>query len=161
MTASGDGRVPPVWQPLAPRALTLRRVEVALVAVPLLLVCLAVALRSVPLAGGLAAVVLIAAAVALLLVRRRARAWGYAEREADLLVRRGLLVRRLSVVPYGRMQVVDVTSGPLSRRLGLASVELHTAAATSDAKVPALQTAEAERLRDRLAALGEARASGL
>ena len=110
------------------------------------------------------AVVVIAAVVtglALSSVERRWRAWGYAEREDDLLVRRGVLVRRLSVVPYGRMQYVDVTAGPLDRRLGLARVTLHTAAAASDASIPGLPEAEARRLRDRLAALGEARAAGL
>jgi len=76
-------------------------------------------------------------------------------------VRRGILVRRLSIVPYGRMQFVDVESGVLSRRFGLAEVRLHTAAAASDARIPGLDAAEADRLRDRLTALGEARAAGL
>jgi len=92
---------------------------------------------------------------------RSLRSWGYAERADDLLVRHGLLYRRLSIVPYGRMQFVDVTAGPVERLLGLATVQLHTAAAASDAKIPGLPPAEAARLRDRLAALGEARAEGL
>ena len=97
----------------------------------------------------------------LVAVERRYAAWGYLEREDDLLVRRGVLVRRSSVVPYGRMQYVDVTAGPLARRYGLATVTLHTAAAASDAFVPGLLAAEASRLRDRLAALGEARQAGV
>lgn len=92
---------------------------------------------------------------------RAVRAWGYAERDNDLLVRHGLLVRRLSIVPYARMQFVDVSAGPLERAFGLATVQLHTAAATSDAKIPGLRPAEASRLRDRLTALGEDRAEGL
>ena len=59
------------------------------------------------------------------------------------------------------MQYVDVTSGPLDRRLGLATVTLHTAAAATDASIPGLLAEEATRLRDRLAALGEARQAGL
>jgi membrane protein YdbS with pleckstrin-like domain len=43
----------------------------------------------------------------------------------------------------------------------LATVQLHTAAAASDARIPGLATTEAERLRDRLTALGEAKATGL
>ena len=35
----------------------------------------------------------------------------------------GVLVRRVSVVPYGRMQLVEVTSGPVERHFGLASVQ--------------------------------------
>lgn len=92
---------------------------------------------------------------------RAVRAWGYAERDRDLLVRHGLLVRRLSIVPYARMQFVDVTAGPLERALGLATVQLHTAAAATDAKVPGLTPAEASRLRDRLTALGEDLGEGL
>ncbi|HTF08655.1 MAG TPA: PH domain-containing protein [Asanoa sp.] len=92
---------------------------------------------------------------------RAVRAWGYAERDHDLLVRHGLLVRRLSIVPYARMQFVDVSAGPLERAFNLSTVQLHTAAAASDARVPGLRPAEASRLRDRLTALGEDRAEGL
>jgi membrane protein YdbS with pleckstrin-like domain len=91
----------------------------------------------------------------------RYRAWGYAEREDDLLVRRGVLIRRMSIVPYGRMQFVDVTAGPVDRMFRLATVQLHTAAAATDARIPGLAVEEAHRLRDRLAALGEAQAAGL
>ena len=110
-------------------------------------------------AGAAAGLVLLG--LTLLAVERRWRAWGYLEREDDLVVRRGVLVHRTSVVPYGRMQYVDVTAGPLDRRLGIATVTLHTAAAATDAFVPGLLADEATRLRDRLAALGEARQAGL
>ena len=92
---------------------------------------------------------------------RAVLAWGYAERERDLLVRHGLLIRRLSIVPYARMQFVDVTAGPIERTFGLATVQLHTASAASDARVPGLPPDEASRLRDRLAALGEDHGEGL
>ena len=92
---------------------------------------------------------------------RAVKAWGYAERDNDLLVRHGLVIRRLSIVPYARMQFVDVTAGPLERAFRLATVQLHTAAAASDAKIPGLPPEEASRLRDRLTALGEDRAEGL
>lgn len=108
-----------------------------------------------------AALVAVVTGLALLSVERRWAAWGYLERADDLLVRRGVLVRRTSVVPYGRMQYVDVTAGPLDRRLGLATVTLHTAAAATDASIPGLLADEAARLRDRLAALGEVRQAGV
>ncbi|MFV2101252.1 PH domain-containing protein [Micromonospora sp. LOL_024] len=113
-----------------------------------------------PFGVALAGVLLFAAWRAVTIVRA-VRAWGYAEREDDLLVRHGLLVRRLSIVPYSRMQFVDVSAGPLERAFDLATVQLHTAAAASDARVPGLRPAEASRLRDRLTALGEDRAEGL
>jgi hypothetical protein len=59
------------------------------------------------------------------------------------------------------MQFVDVTAGPLQRRFGVATVQLHTAAAATDAQIPGLVPVEAARLRDRLAAHGESRAAGL
>ena len=108
-----------------------------------------------------AAGALLAGAVFDVLLQRRVGAWGYLEREDDLLIRRGLLVRRLSVVPYGRMQFIDVIAGPVERSLGLATVRLHTAAAATDARIPGLAADEAARLRDRLAELGEADAAGL
>jgi membrane protein YdbS with pleckstrin-like domain len=107
------------------------------------------------------AVVVVAAVWRSIITVRAVKAWGYAERDNDLLVRHGLLVRRLSIVPYARMQYVDVTAGPLERVFGLATVQLHTAAAASDARVPGLPAEEASRLRDRLTALGEDRAEGL
>src|SRR5207302_2905189 len=103
------------------------------------------------------AVVAVAAGVVLWVERRRYRAWAYREREEDLIVSRGVLVRRVSVVPYGRMQYVEITAGPFERAFRLATVQLHTAAAASDARIPGLERDEAARLRDRLAVLGEAR----
>jgi membrane protein YdbS with pleckstrin-like domain len=93
--------------------------------------------------------------------QRRVRAWAYREREDDLMVRRGVMISRLSVIPYGRMQFIDVIAGPIERAFGLATVRMHTAAASSDARIPGLPHEEAARLRDRLAQLGEARAAGL
>ncbi|MBU6147685.1 MAG: PH domain-containing protein [Actinomycetales bacterium] len=95
------------------------------------------------------------------IIGRQVRAWGYLEREADLLVRSGVLIQRLVIVPYGRMQMVDVTAGPLERWLGLATVQLHTAAATTDATIPGLPPGQAAGLRDRLAAQGESRSAGM
>ncbi|MFJ9342413.1 PH domain-containing protein [Streptomyces sp. NPDC101733] len=95
------------------------------------------------------------------MIGRNWRSWRYAERADDLLISRGVLWTEQTVVPYGRMQLVEVTSGPLERRFGLASLQLHTAAAASDARIPGLAPAEAERLRDRLTELGEARSAGL
>jgi membrane protein YdbS with pleckstrin-like domain len=150
------------WRRPSPRLLAMRRAEVAAVT---LVVALAAGVPA-GLAAGWAGPVAAGAAVALglaaeLFVRRRVRAWAYAEREDDLLVRRGVMFSRLSVVPYGRMQFIDVTAGPVERSFGLATVHMHTAAAASDARIPGLDRDEAARLRDRLAELGEGRAAGI
>jgi membrane protein YdbS with pleckstrin-like domain len=151
------------WQGLDPALLRLRRGEtVVTVLVVTAVVAVLLALLAGPLPA-LVAVVVGAVALALVLraVARRFASWGWTEREDDLLLRRGVLVQRTTVVPYGRMQFVDVTAGPLDRRFGLATVVLHTAAVSTGASIPGLRAAEATRLRDRLAALGEARAAGV
>jgi uncharacterized protein len=153
---------PEEWRTPSRQLLKLRRLEVgapALVAVILLAVVGAISGSAVALA--LAGAGLVAGALSWGFVGRRYRSWGYAEREEDLLIRRGVTFARLSVVPYGRMQFIDVTAGPLERTFGLATVRLHTAAAATDARIPGLAREEAARLRDRLAELGEAQAAGL
>ena len=153
----------PVWRRPDPALLRVRRgLVLGLFTGPGLLASLAL-LVLVGRLQALAVVLIVGTVTGLLLqaVRRRYEAWGYLERDDDLLVRRGVLVRRTSVVPYGRMQYVDVTAGPLDRRMGLATVTLHTAAAATDASIPGLRSLEAARLRDRLAALGEAHQAGV
>ncbi|MFI7587922.1 PH domain-containing protein [Spongisporangium articulatum] len=95
------------------------------------------------------------------IIGRQVAAYGYAERADDLLVRRGVMFRNLVVVPYGRMQFVDVQAGPLERAFDVARVQLHTASAGTDALIPGLPPEEAARLRDRLASRGQARLAGL
>ncbi len=150
------------FRPLSPRFWLARQAEIACVAVPCILAAIG-ALAAAP--GPATATILVAALLVFASVwsveRGRYRAWGYAERDEDLVVRRGLLFRNVSVVPYGRMQFIDVAAGPVDRLFGLATVQLHTAAAASDARIPGLRLEDAERLRDRLASLGEARATGL
>lgn len=95
------------------------------------------------------------------IVGRQVRSIGYAEREDDLLVRRGIVRRQIVVVPYGRLQYVDVQAGPVDRMFGIARVQLHTASAATDAVIAGLPPAEAARVRDRLSARGQARLAGL
>jgi membrane protein YdbS with pleckstrin-like domain len=151
------------WVRVSPRLATVRRMGLLAFWVPVSVAAVAVtgaAFGRWPAAG----VVVLAIALlawAWVVVGRTVRSWGYAEREDDLLVTRGILRRQLVVVPYGRMQFVDVSAGPLDRRLGLSTVQLHTAAAATDANIPGLVPTAAARLRDRLAARGEASAAGI
>jgi membrane protein YdbS with pleckstrin-like domain len=92
---------------------------------------------------------------------RQVSAHAWVEREDDLMVRRGRVFRRVTVVPYGRMQFVDVASGPLARAFGIARVQLHTASPGSDAHIAGVPAEEAARLRDRLTTRGEAKLAGL
>ena len=150
------------WKRPSPRLRSVRHVEAlgaAVVAAIVLGALLALGNRTAAIVA--VGCSLLAGAALDVMLQRRVGAWGYLEREDDLLIRRGLLVRRMSVVPYGRMQFIDVTAGPVERSFGLATVRLHTAAAATDARIPGLAAVEAARLRDRLAQLGEADAAGL
>lgn len=152
----------PAWTGLPPGLLRMRRL---LLVVWLGLLTAAVGLLPGMFAGPVWALLALLPLALLLwgwvMLGRNWRSWRYAERADDLLISRGVLWREQTVVPYGRMQLVEVTSGPVERHFGLASVQLHTAAAATDATIPGLEPAEAERLRDRLTALGEARSAGL
>jgi uncharacterized protein len=153
----------PAWQHPSPGLWRMRRAQVtALTALVALVVGLVFGLTGNALAAvaGVAVVVL-AGALSSWFVRNRFRAWRYQERHEDLLVGRGVMVRRLSVVPYGRMQFIEVTAGPVERLFTLSTVKLHTAAAASDARIPGLDPKESARLRDRLTELGESQAAGM
>lgn len=106
-------------------------------------------------------VVLVFLIVNALLAFRRVKAIGYILREDDLLFRRGIMFERVIAVPYGRLQLVDVTRGPLLRALGLATLKFVTASAATGVNLPGLLEADAEALRDRLVDLAETRRSGL
>ncbi|QAY73087.1 PH domain-containing protein [Agromyces protaetiae] len=92
---------------------------------------------------------------------RRVRSIAYRLREDDLVFKRGIMFQRQVAVPYGRMQLVDITRGPIARWLGLADLKFVTAAAATAVTVPGLPEAEADRLRDELVALAETRRAGL
>lgn len=151
------------WVRVSPRLATARRMGAVLLAVVLAVAGIA---TTVAVGWGqwgflVLLVVLLALAWGWWVIGRQVRAMGYLERVDDLLVVSGVMFRKLVIVPYGRMQLVDVTAGPLDRRFGIARVQLHTAAATSDAVIAGLPAADAARLRDHLAALGEQRSAGL
>jgi membrane protein YdbS with pleckstrin-like domain len=162
-TAAQDGAArEPVWTGLPPGLLKMRRL-LLVVWLGLLAVVLGVLLNlfAGPVWAAFALLPLALMAWGWVLLGRNWRSWRYAERADDLLISRGVLWHHETIVPYGRMQLVEVTSGPVERHFGLASVQLHTAAAATDATIPGLVPAEAERLRDRLTELGEARSAGL
>ena len=99
-----------------------------------------------------AALVPVLVVVAWLLIRvplRRYQARGYQLGGDRLRVVRGLLFRSDTVVPFGRVQHIDVHQGPLERGYGLATLVLHTAG-THNAWVtlPGLAHADALAMRE-------------
>ncbi len=151
------------WQPVSPQLCRMRRTLLACLVGAGLVAVLVYALFT----SWTWWLLLLAAALVVLfalgwfVVDRNARYWGYAERDEDLYIRHGALFKELVAVPYGRMQFVDITSGPVEQLYGIASVHLHTASPRTSARIPGLPKDEAARLRDRLTSLGEAQAAGL
>ncbi|MCH7230031.1 PH domain-containing protein [Glycomyces sp. L485] len=142
------------WQPMAP---DLRTVRLLGMAIRLLIVALVLLVPLVIWLGaeGILYALGTAAAIAALrswIIVRAVRAWGFAEREKDLLVKHGLLFRELSIVPYGRIQLVDLKAGPIERAFSLTTVQIRTAALGAITEIPGLHPQAAQGLRDRLSA---------
>jgi len=152
----------PAWRRVSPRLVDARSVVVTATCAPVAAV-LAVAgllLPWRPLLWAAAAVVVLWAWL-MWLVRRQVSAISYAEQGEELVIRRGRLWRSLVSIPYGRLQLADLQSGPVARYFGLARVQLHTAAPRSGGSIPGLPLAEAEALRARLTERGESQRAGL
>jgi len=82
------------------------------------------------------------------LVIRKALVKGVALREFDVAYRSGLFWRKTVIVAFNRVQHVEVSSGPLQRKFGLATVKFFTAGGSSvDLKVDGLSTERAEQMR--------------
>jgi membrane protein YdbS with pleckstrin-like domain len=152
------------WQHVSPKLALVRRIlitpVIAIVAVAALVAAILleefawIAWAVVAVAVGVGACVWVWAG-------RNQRSWGYSENADDLLVTSGVMFKRLVLIPYGRMQFVDVKAGPVHRFFGIATVTLHTASTATAANIPGLPAAEATRLRNRLTELGESHGAGL
>ncbi|KQR39467.1 PH domain-containing protein [Microbacterium sp. Leaf159] len=108
-----------------------------------------------------AGVVVLITLITLIILPRQAKAIGYMLRADDIVFRKGILWQRMIAVPYGRMQLVDITQGPLDRAFGVTQLKMVTAAATTGVQIPGLTQAASEALRDTLIEVAETRRTGL
>ena len=82
---------------------------------------------------------------------RRARMTGYALREHDIALKRGVFFRKTVILPFNRLQHAEISSGPLQRRFGLATLKLYTAGASGiDLQIDGLPADRAATLRAHL-----------
>jgi uncharacterized protein len=138
--------------PLDPHYIKVMRIVGGLVAIPLLIGA-AVAEYVQPFVPGLIIIPL-----ALLLVwfvwvvpQRRYNRWGYDAGDDRLRIERGYLFYSDTVVPFGRIQHIDVDQGPIERRYDLATFSAHTAGTHgSTITLPGLKHADALALRERI-----------
>lgn len=150
------------WHQISPRYVVSQFVQNAIF---IALIAIAAAVASTVLdqtwiwvpAGALIAINL----VTLVILPRQAKALGYMLRADDVVFRRGILWQRMVAVPYGRMQLVDITQGPLDRVFGLSQLKMVTAAAATGVQIPGLTHGAAEALRDTLIEVAETRRTGL
>ncbi|MFK7842031.1 MAG: PH domain-containing protein [Sphingorhabdus sp.] len=77
------------------------------------------------------------------------RRWGYDMGDEQLRVLRGFLWRTDTIVPFNRIQHIDVAQGPVQRWFDLSTLIVHTAGThNSIVTLPGLATAEAEDMRE-------------
>lgn len=140
--------------PLHPDHVKVLRIQTVIAAVPFVVgaVVLEVA-QLLPMGVILGPVVLVAAALILRVPLRRYHAKGFHMGGDRLRVVRGLLFRSDTVVPFGRVQHIDLDQGPLERLYGLATLTVHTAG-THNASVhlPGLAHDDAVAMREAIRA---------
>ncbi|MDE0545182.1 PH domain-containing protein [Microbacterium sp. C7(2022)] len=151
-----------VWHQISPKYVTVQFISsgfiLAIVVTATLVLALAMHQWWAWIPGGILTAILVAT---LAVLPRQARSIGYQLREDDLVFRRGILWQRFVAVPYGRMQLVDITHGPLDRMFAIAQLKFVTAAASTGVEIPGLPQQTAETLRDHLIAVAESRRTGL
>ena len=135
---------------LHPSHRTAMMIEGAFVAVPLLVAGIVLEIVGLLPTG---VVIVPAALVALWCLgwapMRRYRHKGFALAEDRLRVVKGWLFHRDTVVPFGRVQHIDVIRGPVERMLGLSTLVLHTAGShNSSVALPGLLDSDAQPMRE-------------
>ncbi len=140
--------------PLHPPQKSLIRLNTAIFAAILIIAAVAVefAIRNeLPLAPGsiIGPVTAFALFLFTMLPGRIYRRWGYDMGDEQLRVLRGFMWRTDTIVPFNRIQHIDVAQGPFQRMFGLSTLIVHTAGThNSIVTLPGLSTPDAETMRD-------------
>ena len=140
--------------PLHPGQLKVLRVRAAMVALVLIVTIVAAdlgPLRGTPVPFGAVSGPLVLPLIlwALWSPGPRYRSWAYFAGEDELHIQYGVWTKIRTVVPYGRVQHIDVAQGPIERRFGVGRLIVHTAGTrSSTVALPGLEIGEAGRIRD-------------
>ncbi len=128
------------------------RISTALFCVPFLVAALIVeATGALPAALVITPVTVLALVLIFCLPTRRYQARGYDMSTDRLRVVRGILFRSDTVVPFGRVQHIDVNQGPLERFYDIATLTLHTAGMHgAKVELPGLQHSLAMEMREEI-----------
>ncbi|MGB7370223.1 PH domain-containing protein [Erythrobacter sp.] len=158
VTQEGEGEGEDVLTPLHPNYKLLMRITAVILA--LLLVVAALVVESqlterfgVPFGAISGPVALLALVFAIRVPITRYRARGYQLGNDRLRVVRGVLWHSDTVVPFGRVQHIDVDQGPIERALDLATLTLHTAGShNASVSLPGLGHERAIEMRETIRA---------
>lgn len=137
---------------LHPNYIKALRIQAIAIAIPFLIGALVVESAEIlPKAVVVVPIALIALAAIVRLPMRRHMARGYAMSGDRLRVVRGILFRSDTIVPFGRVQHIDVDQGPLERFFGIATLTLHTAGThNSSVTLPGLEHGLAMEMREEI-----------
>ncbi|KXH80944.1 PH domain-containing protein [Sporosarcina sp. HYO08] len=102
---------------------------------------------------GIAAVIVILYAYFFIVLFPKVRwmRWRYEVRESEIELQHGIFIVKRTLIPMVRVQHVDTSQGPILRKYHLAEISISTAA--TNHTIPALMTAEADELRNRISIL--------
>ncbi|MFT6019654.1 MAG: membrane protein YdbS with pleckstrin-like domain [Saprospiraceae bacterium] len=74
---------------------------------------------------------------------------GYSLREKDIIYRKGVLFKSATVIPFNRVQHVEIKQGPIARYFGLHTLTVYTAGGeSSDLSIPGLSGETAPQLKE-------------
>jgi uncharacterized protein len=137
-------------QKLDPAYVQVMRITTSILAVPPLAGAIALETASVlPMGSILLPVLAVLIGLVWKVPLRRYRRWGYIADNDRLRIERGFLFYSDTVVPFGRIQHIDVDQGPIERRYELATLSVHTAGTHgSTISLPGLRHEDALMLRE-------------
>ena len=140
--------------PLHPNYVKVVRLATLVAALPFVVVALVLEFAgTLPHGSFLAPVLLVVLWLIIRVPLRRYQARGYQLGPDRLRVVRGLLFRSDTVVPFGRVQHIDVHQGPIERAYGLGTLVLHTAGThNASVSLPGLAHADALTMREEIRA---------
>lgn len=139
---------------LDPAFVTTTRIASGLTLLPLVIGAGALEVaKLLPLGVFLVPVLLLYGFAAFVVPARKYRHWGYDMGTDRIRIVRGYMFYHDTIVPFGRIQHIDVDQGPIDRRYGLAKLTVHTAGNhNSTVALPGLAHADAMNMREAIRA---------
>ncbi|MBX3313876.1 MAG: PH domain-containing protein [Actinobacteria bacterium] len=136
-------------RPLSPRVQVLWQLPFAVLAIVVLLAAAIALAAGAPTGVGVVLLVLTGLFLVLLVTvpKARYRNWSYRLSADQLDIRKGIVVKEESTVPYFRVQHIDIRRGPLERWRNVVSLDISTASPSTDSTLPGIDPADADRIR--------------